>query len=61
MTAERGDVVVWSEWQYLVAEVQGDLLVLDGRVSDDRLCRPRVTVLASDVTVVGKQLRIEEG
>lgn len=60
---ERGDVVRWAEAEYLVAERNGDLLVLDGVATRAELgaytCRERVTVLETDVRLVGQQLRLE--
>jgi hypothetical protein len=59
MTApKRGDIVIWAEGQYLVAEVQADLLVLEGVAvihGSSGSCRERCTVLVGDVTVVGVQ------
>lgn len=60
---KKGDVVMYAEAQYMVAEVQGDLLVLDGRTvihGSSGSCRERCTVLATDVTVIGTQLSFTE-
>lgn len=57
----QGDVVQYAQRQYIVAEVQADLLVLDGMADGDpATCRERCTVLTSNVTVVGTQLRMED-
>ncbi len=55
-----GTVVRYAEAEYEVADVQADLLVLDGRAElVSRNSRERCTVLASDVQLVGKQTRME--
>jgi hypothetical protein len=59
---KRGDIVSYANGQYLVADVQADLLVLEGVAvihGSSGSCRARCTVLASDVTVVGVQHELE--
>lgn len=61
MTADRsrgvvarvGDRVIYANGPYVVAQVNGDLLWLVGLVDERCRCRPPITVLASDVQVVG--------
>jgi hypothetical protein len=45
-------LVTYAGGLYCVVGVNGDLLTLDGVADARRNCRPRCTVLASDVTVV---------
>lgn len=59
-----GDVVRYANGGYVVAERQGDLLVLDGIAVVDGssgTVRPRCTVLDTDVELVGVQLPLVEG
>lgn len=57
----QGDVVQYAQRQYIVAEVQADLLVLDDMADGDpATCRERCTVLAEDVQIVGTQFRMED-
>jgi len=59
-----GDIVRYAEGQYVVAERQGDLLVLDGVAvwsgSESATCRERCTVLDTDVELVGQQMQLGE-
>ena len=50
-----GQRVTYANGLYVVAAVDGDLLTLDGVADAQRSCRERVTVLASDVTVLPSQ------
>lgn len=53
MTAPAiNQLVTYAGGLYRVAATNGDLLTLDGVADAHRNCRPRCTVLASDVTVV---------
>lgn len=53
MTAPAiNQLVTYAGGLYRVAATNGDLLTLDGVADAQRNCRPRCTVLASDVTVV---------
>ena len=59
---KRGDIVSYAEGQYLVAEVNADLLVLEGVAvihGSSGSCRERCTVLVVDVVVVGRQHELE--
>ncbi len=44
-----GDRVTYAGRPYVVVAINGDLIVIDGRVTSDRLVRERATVLATDV------------
>lgn len=44
-----GDRVTYAGRPYVVVAINGDLIVIDGLVTSDRLARKRTTVLATDV------------
>lgn len=56
---KRGDVVRYAESTYVVLRRNGDLLVLSGIASVDRIARPHCTVLGSDVTPTGRWIDLD--